>query len=50
LMSDFYQYWDVSQHYEYYACRKISPSFVDRYKYTRFGQPVVRGGRGSDSA
>jgi hypothetical protein len=35
----------------FYACRKISPSFVYRYKYTLVGQPAVaRGGGGSDSA
>jgi hypothetical protein len=33
------------------TCRKISPSFVDRYKYTRCGQPAeVQGVRGSDGA
>jgi hypothetical protein len=32
-----------------YACRTISHSFVDRYKYTGFGQPTaVRGWKGTD--
>jgi hypothetical protein len=33
-----------------YTCRKISPSFVDRYKYTSWRSAEVRGGRESDSA
>jgi hypothetical protein len=42
---------DASEVLKLYTCRKIFSSFVDRYKYTRCGQPTdVQRGRESDSA